>query len=159
MELASAGITRNPRDYLMKPLELQMTKRTLGGYVSHCGVLVLLGSLSACSSVPLPEDQMLLSKNAVNRAVSAEATRYAPVEMKSAQDKLFSMERALGEKNYNLARVLAQQAEADANLAERKARANKAQQTLKSAREGIKVLEQEMLHAPGVPQTFHSSAL
>jgi len=113
----------------------------------------VLGSLSACSSVPMPEEQVQLSKNAVNRAVSADATQYAPMEMKNAQDKLFEMERALGEKKYQQARLIAQQAEADAILAERKAQANKVQQTLSSARQGIEVLRQEMLQAPDAPKT------
>ena len=134
-----------------------MTKKTLSQYASLSGLLVMvLGSLSACSSVPVPEEQIQLSKNAVNRAVSAEATQYAPVEMKNAQDKLFLMERALGEKQYEKARQLAQQAEADANLAERKARASKAQKTLKNARDGIDVLRQEMLQAPEAPKVTPS---
>lgn len=126
---------------------------------SISGLLVMmLGSLSACSGVPLPEEQVQLSKNAVNRAVSADATQYAPMEMKSAQDKLFDMERALGEKKYTQARLIAQQAEADAILAERKAQANKARQTLSNARQGIEVLRQEMLHAPDAPQTNPAQA-
>lgn len=129
-----------------------MANMTRGGYAAPYGLLlVMLGALGACSSVPLPEEQVQLSKNAVNRAVSADATQYAPVEMKNAQDKLFLMERALGEKDYTQARLLAQQAEADASLAERKARAIKAQQTLQSARQGIEVLRQEMLQAPDAP--------
>ena len=135
-----------------------MIEKTLNRAASFCGSLVLLGALSACSSVPLPEDQVQLSKNAVSRAEAADATQYAPLEMKSAQDKLFRMERALGEKDYSLARVLAQQAEADANLAERKAQAQKMQQALESAREGIKVLKQEMLQAPDAPQTSSTLA-
>ncbi|WP_241192858.1 DUF4398 domain-containing protein [Pseudomonas chlororaphis] len=89
-----------------------------------------------------------MSRSAVNRAVSAEATQYAPLEMKSAQDKLFLMERALGERDYPQARVLAEQIEVDANLAERKARAAKWQQQLQSSRDGIQVLKSEMLQAP-----------
>lgn len=101
---------------------------------------------------------MQLSKNAVTRAVSADATQYAPMEMKSAQDKLFDMERALGEKKYAQARLIAQQAEADAILAERKAQANRARQTLSNARQGIEVLRQEMLQAPDALQTNPAQA-
>lgn len=79
---------------------------------------------------------MRLSKDAVTRAVTADTTQYAPLEMKTAQDKLFRMERTLGEQDYEQARLLAEQAEVDANLAERKAQASNAEQTLKSARQG-----------------------
>lgn len=136
-----------------------MVTRNLSKYAALPGLLlVTLGSLTACSSVQLPEEQVLLSKNAINRAVTAEATQYAPLEMKGAQDKLFLMERAIGEKDYDKARVLAQQAEADANLAERKAMAAKAQLALESARKGIEVLKEEMLQAPDASQTTTSTS-
>jgi len=110
--------------------------------------LVVAAALSACASAPVPEQQITLSRDAVNRAVSAEATQYAPLEMKAAQDKMFLMERAMGERDYVQARTLAEQIEADANLAERKARAVKWQKQLVDARSGIQVLKQEMLQDP-----------
>ncbi|MCY0109863.1 MULTISPECIES: DUF4398 domain-containing protein [Pseudomonas] len=112
-----------------------------------CG-LAVAAVLSGCASAPIPEQQVSLSRDAVNRAVSAEATQYAPLEMKAAQDKMFLMERALGEKDYPQARLLAEQIEADANLAERKSRAVKWQKQLTDARSGIQVLKQEMLQDP-----------
>ena len=112
------------------------------------GTLVVAATLSACASAPIPDQQVSLSRDAVNRAVSAEATQYAPLEMQAAQDKMFLMERALGEKDYPQARLLAEQIEADANLAERKARAVKWQKQLADARSGIQVLKQEMLQDP-----------
>lgn len=111
-------------------------------------LLAVVGALSACASVPSPNDQIVLSKNAISRAVSADATQYAPLEMKVAQDKMFLMERAMGERDYVQARILAEQIEVDANLAERKARAMKWQQQLQQSRAGIQVLKQEMLQAP-----------
>lgn len=113
------------------------------------GTLVVAATLSACASAPIPDQQVSLSRDAVNRAVSAEATQYAPLEMQAAQDKMFLMERALGEKNYPQARILAEQIEVDANLAERKARAVKWRKQLTDARDGIQVLKQEMLQDPG----------
>ncbi|MCK9815162.1 OmpA family protein [Pseudomonas sp. MAFF 302046] len=83
---------------------------------------LMVGALSACASVPAPDDQVGLSRSAVSRAVAAEATQYAPLEMQTAQDKMFLMERALGEGDHLQARVLAEQIEVDANLAERKVR-------------------------------------
>ncbi|MFJ2386391.1 DUF4398 domain-containing protein [Pseudomonas koreensis] len=125
---------------------------TLQGMASRARLslsgLVVAAALSACASAPVPEQQITLSRDAVNRAVSAEATQYAPLEMKAAQDKMFLMERAMGERDYVQARTLAEQVEADANLAERKARAVKWQKQLVDARSGIQVLKQEMLQDP-----------
>ncbi|MCY7261880.1 DUF4398 domain-containing protein [Pseudomonas protegens] len=111
-------------------------------------LVVMTGALAACASVPEPHDQILLSKNAVTRAMSANATQYAPLEMKSAQDKMLLMERAMGERDYLQARTLAEQIEVDANLAERKAQAVKWQEQLQQSQVGMQVLKQEMLQAP-----------
>lgn len=111
-------------------------------------LLITAVTLSACASAPIPEDQISLSKDAVSRAVSAGATAYAPLQMKVAQDKMFLMERAIGEKKYQQVRELAEQIQVDANLAERTANTVKAQKDLKNAESGIQVLKQEMLQAP-----------
>ena len=121
-----------------------VAKRTTNYLAASSLLMVLAG----CAGVPVPTEQFELTRNAVSRAVTADATQYAPAEMKAAQDKLYAVERALGERNLVAARTLAEQAEADANLAERKARAAKAQQQLRSAQQGIEVLKQEMLQSP-----------
>ncbi|MHA6575425.1 DUF4398 domain-containing protein [Pseudomonas yamanorum] len=120
-------------------------------YTRASGPLLLLisaATLSACAGAPIPEDQISLSKDAVSRAVSAGATQYAPVQMKVAQDKLFLMEREIGEKHYVKVKALAEQIQVDANLAERTATTVKAQKNLVDAQNGIQVLKQEMLQAP-----------
>ncbi|MDI3270815.1 DUF4398 domain-containing protein [Pseudomonas sp. MDT1-16] len=105
--------------------------------------------VSACASNPPPNEQISLAKNAVSRAVSAGATEYAPMQMKSAQDKVFLMERAIGEQNFVQVKTLAEQIEIDAALAERTARTVKSQKELTDAQSGIQVLKREMLQAPG----------
>ena len=127
-----------------------VAKRTTNYLAASSLLMVLAG----CAGVPAPTDQVELTRNAVSRAVTADATQYAPAEMKSAQDKLYAVERALGERNFAAARTLAEQAEADANFAERKARAAKAQQQLHNAQKGIEVLKQEMLQSPDTVNTL-----
>ncbi|AXM98827.1 DUF4398 domain-containing protein [Pseudomonas plecoglossicida] len=113
--------------------------------LTTAGVLLLLGG---CARAVMPSEQIELTRSAVNRAVSADATHYAPLEMRAAQDKLSAMDRALGLQDLKQARRLAELAEADARLAERKALALKNQEQLEIARKGIEVLRQEMLEAP-----------
>ncbi|MGC7840780.1 DUF4398 domain-containing protein [Pseudomonas wayambapalatensis] len=113
----------------------------------------LILALSGCASSVMPGEQIELTRSAVNRAVSADATQYAPAEMRAAQDKLNAMERALGEKNAAQVKTLAEQAEADARLAERKAAARKTKAQLDTARQGIEVLKQELLEAPQATAT------
>jgi hypothetical protein len=70
----------------------------------NCKTLSLVGLLmimSGCASVTVPNEQIELARSAVNRAVAAEATQYAPVEMRAAQDKMSALDRALGRRSSN----------------------------------------------------------
>ncbi|QLL14575.1 DUF4398 domain-containing protein [Pseudomonas chlororaphis] len=106
---------------------------------------LVLGSslvLAGCAGNP-PSEQYAVTQSAVNSAVSAGGTEFAAVEMKSAQDKLKQAELAMHDKNYDEARRLAEQAEWDARVAERKAQAAKAEQALKDSQKGVQELRQE----------------
>ncbi|AZD65057.1 protein of unknown function [Pseudomonas chlororaphis] len=98
--------------------------------------------LAGCAGNP-PSEQYAVTQSAVNSAVSAGGTEFAAVEMKSAQDKLKQAEFAMHDKNYDEARRLAEQAEWDARVAERKAQAAKAEQALKDSQKGVQELRQE----------------
>lgn len=102
--------------------------------------LVLVG----CAGNP-PSEQYAVTQSAVNAAISAGGTEFAAVEMKSAQDKLKQAELAMHDENYDEARRLAEQAEWDARLAERKAQAAKAERALQDARQGVQDLREEGL--------------
>ncbi|AZD27884.1 hypothetical protein C4K23_1115 [Pseudomonas chlororaphis] len=98
--------------------------------------------LAGCAGNP-PSEQYAVTQSAVNSAVSAGGTEFAAVEMKSAQDKLKQAELAMHDKHYDEARRLAEQAEWDARVAERKAQAAKAEQALKDSQKGVQELRQE----------------
>ena len=98
--------------------------------------------LAGCAGNP-PTEQYAVTQSAVNSAVSAGGTEFAAVEMKSAQDKLKQAEIAMHDKKYEQARTLAEQAEWDARVAERKAPAMKAEQAVKDSRQGVQELRQE----------------
>lgn len=102
--------------------------------------------LAGCASNP-PDEQLAVSQQAVDSAFSSGAPEFATVEMKSAQDKLKQAELAMQEENYQEARLLAEQAEWDARLAERKARAAKAEKILQDAQQGIQQLREESLRS------------
>ncbi|RXU69494.1 chromosome partitioning protein ParA [Pseudomonas protegens] len=98
--------------------------------------------LAGCAGNP-PSEQYAVTQSAVSSAVSAGGTEFAAVEMKSAQDKLKQAEIAMHDKKYDEARRLAEQAEWDARVAERKAQAAKAEQALKDSQKGVQELRQE----------------
>jgi uncharacterized lipoprotein YmbA len=100
--------------------------------------------LAGCAGNP-PSEQYAVSQSAVNSAVSAGGTEYSAVEMKSAQDKLKQAEIAMQEQKYDEARRLAEQAEWDARVAERKSQAAKAEKAVQDARQGVNELREEGL--------------
>ncbi|MNT11026.1 hypothetical protein D3C72_1458840 [compost metagenome] len=98
--------------------------------------------LAGCAGNP-PSEQFAVSQSAVNAAVSAGGTEFAAVEMKAAQDKLKQAEIAMHDKHYDDAKRLAEQAEWDARVAERKAQAAKAEKTVQDAQEGVQDVREE----------------
>ncbi|MFQ6572405.1 DUF4398 domain-containing protein [Pseudomonas sp. UM16] len=98
--------------------------------------------LAGCAGNP-PSEQFAVSQSAVNSAVSAGGTEFAAVEMKAAQDKLKQAEIAMHDKHYDDAKRLAEQAEWDARVAERKAQAAKAEKTVQDAHEGVQDVREE----------------
>ena len=98
--------------------------------------------LAGCAGNP-PTEQYAVTQSAVNSAVSAGGTEFAAVEMKAAQDKLKQAEIAMHDKKYDEAKRLAEQAEWDARVAERKAQAAKAEKAVQDANQGVQDLREE----------------
>lgn len=100
--------------------------------------------IAACATVPPPTEQIAVSKSAIANAISAGGNEYAAVEMKSAQEKMDRAARAMQTEDYENARWLAEQAQADARLAEKKAQSAKAQKAANVMQEDIRVLRDEI---------------
>lgn len=105
------------------------------------GALLLL---SACASMPPPTEQLAVATAAIEQAVSAGAPELAPAELRSARDKLTRAHAQVAAKDYVQARMLAEQSQADAQLAITKARSAKAQKAAASLEEDSRVLREEM---------------
>lgn len=100
--------------------------------------------MAGCASTSAPTGQMAVSRAAVSNAMSAGGNQFAPVQLKSAMDKMDAAERAMADKDYELALRLAEQAEVDARLAAEMARSAKARQAADAVQEDIRVLRQEI---------------
>lgn len=116
---------------------------TRSALVSLCTLALLVG----CASGKPPEAEIARSNAAINDAVSAGANDLAPMELKAAQDKLGIVQKAMADKDFDRARMFAEQAEADAKLAETKARSAKAQKAAAAVQDDIRVLREEMNRA------------
>jgi hypothetical protein len=100
--------------------------------------------MAGCANTSAPIEQMAVSRAAVSNAMSAGGNQYAPVEFRSASEKLEAAERAMAAKDYELALRLAEQAEVDATLSAEMARSAKAQKAADALQDDIRVLRQEI---------------
>jgi len=125
-------------DKTMKNISKHRWYRTMGG-IGIAAVVV-----AGCASIPAPTEQIAVSKMAVSNATSAGGNEFASAEMRAAQDKLDRAIQAMTAKDYKNARLLAEQAQADAQLAAAKARSAKAQKAAASVQEGSEVLRKEI---------------
>jgi hypothetical protein len=109
------------------------------------GAIGMVAALMAgCASVPPPTEQLAVSKAAVENAVAAGGPEFAPTEMRTAQEKMDSANKAMAAKEYERAQWMAEQAQVDAQLAGSKARAAKAQKASLASQEDSRVLREEL---------------
>jgi len=100
--------------------------------------------MAGCASVPKPTEQIAVSNSAITNASRAGGAEFAPVEMRSAQDKMARAHQAMAKEDYEDARRLAEEAQADAMLAEKKAESAKARKAAVVMGDDIRVLREEI---------------
>jgi hypothetical protein len=111
--------------------------------VAWCGIALLLAA--GCTSLKTPATaDVAVSKAAVADAASAGGADFAPVEMKSAREKIALANQALAAKDYKRASDLANEAQADAKLAQGKANSAKAQQAAQALQDDVRFLREEL---------------
>lgn len=108
-----------------------------------CSLTLLLMAGCASQKTPATAD-VAVSRAAVESATSAGAAELAPVEIASAREKMLRANQALAAKDYQTARDLAMQAQADARLAQSKANSAKASAAADALQENIRVLRDEL---------------
>ncbi|MDI1244105.1 MAG: DUF4398 domain-containing protein [Rhodoferax sp.] len=98
-----------------------------------------------CSSLKTPATaDVAVSNAAVVSAAGAGGAQYAPLEMTAAREKLALANKAMLAKDYKLAIDMANQAQADAKLAQSKASSVKAQAAADVLQDDIRVLREEL---------------
>jgi len=107
--------------------------------------VALLGALAACATPGEPPlAQMIGARASIVQAEGAGAAERAPVELLAAREKLGKAEAASREKQFESARRWSELAQADAELAERKARAVRAQAAVIELARANDMLRQEL---------------
>lgn len=111
-----------------------------------CGSTLILAV--GCTSLETPAtSSVAVSKAAVDNAAGAGGAEFAPLEMHTAREKMAQANKAMEDKDYKLARDLANQAQADAKLAQAKANTAKAQAAATALNDDLQVLSDELKRA------------
>jgi hypothetical protein len=117
---------------------------TVQWFTALCSVTVVLAA-AGCSTLETPATaDVAVTKAAVDNAAGAGAQEFAPVELNLARQKLAKANQAMAEKNYRLAMEIADEARADAKLAQAKAGSSKAQKSADALQDDIRVLREEL---------------
>lgn len=114
---------------------------TRAAIVAVSGVL-FLGACATAGSPPVAE--MTTAHAAITQAEAAGAGQLAPVELLAARGKMVQADAAVRDEKFEQARRLAEQAAADAELAERKARADRSRMAAVELQRGNATLKQEI---------------
>lgn len=109
--------------------------------------------VTGCASPTPPASHLALARSAITEAQSVGGPDAAPLEFRSAQDKLSRANAAARNEQYADAALLAEAAEADARLAEAKARNAKAQQMAAELNTSNRTLERELNRQMTAPAT------
>lgn len=97
-----------------------------------------------CSSVPKPIGEMASANTAISGAETSNATKFAPVEMDRAKNKIEQANTAVNKQNNAEATRYANESLADANLAKAKADASKAHIAATEMEKSINLLRQSL---------------
>jgi hypothetical protein len=124
-------------------MEITMTTH-LKNWIPVLSALTLVFA-AGCTSLKTPATaDVAVSNAAVENASMAGGAEFAPMEMKSAREKMALANQAMAAKDYKLAMDLASQAQADAKLAQGKANSTKAREQANALQEDIQVLRVEL---------------
>lgn len=117
----------------------------LGAALLAVSAAFLLGGCA--TKVLAPVAELATARSSITQAEAAGAGNLSPVELLAARDKLVRAESAMGMEQFSQARRFATEATADAELAERKARAERARKAATELERTNAVLEREITNA------------
>jgi hypothetical protein len=112
------------------------------------GALVAAAVLAAgCASTPIPNEKIAVAKASVQRAEQTGAPEFAPVELAAARDKLNRAEKSAAAREAQPATMLAEQADADAQLAEATAQQQRSHKAATEFDTSMQALRQESMRS------------
>lgn len=104
---------------------------------------VALLALAGCATDPVPNEQVRLTQQAIDQAKAVGANEEV-IELKLAEDKIAQARAAMADEDFKDARMLAEQAELDARLAEAQVLTQKSESQLTALNVQIKRLRKQL---------------
>jgi uncharacterized lipoprotein len=104
--------------------------------------------LAACSSTPEPKAEVAAGQAALEAAQTSGAREYAGAELEAARNKLNLAQQASAQGDNDLARRLAEAAEADARLAQARASSVRARNAATQVERTLQALQDELQRKP-----------
>jgi hypothetical protein len=103
-------------------------------------------ALHGCASAPrdMPSEQFTRTQDAISEAVEQGAREDAAAEIAAAEEHFAKAKAAADDKDYEIAFLYAEKAEADAKLAEARAERADTTDNLQELQESIRVLKEEI---------------
>jgi hypothetical protein len=122
------------------------TRSALQASVFTAMLILLAFFIGVCAGVDKGRVQQQIGKaeSAVSDARGSQARNYAPLQLKLAEEKLAQARIAFENEDYQSASWLAEEAVADANLAEAKSQWASTRQTVQQLQDTIQSLQQEI---------------
>lgn len=108
-----------------------------------CCLFALLAT--ACATLPPPTDLLMAAEQSIQRANNARGEDPSPPELKAARAKLAAANAAVAQREMLTATRLAKEAQLDADLANARIEAAKAQFEVEGMKKGNEALQQQAL--------------
>lgn len=129
-------------DTMTHPL---LSRRSVAALAAAASIALL----GACASKGVnPVAELATAQASISQAESAGALQLAPVEMLAARDKMNKAAAAARDERFTESRRLAEEAAADADVAERKSRAMKSTRAAEELNRANAALQQEATRKP-----------
>jgi Domain of unknown function (DUF4398) len=122
---------------------IHLPRLTKGAII--CAALTL--GTAAWAASPVPNEKIAVAKASVQRAEQSGAPELAPVEMATAREKLARAEKAATDREPEIARKLAEQANVDAQVAEATAQQQRAHKAAMEFDASMQALRGEAMRA------------
>jgi chromosome segregation ATPase len=117
-----------------------------GRWIATAATMGIALGLHGCASAPrdMPSQQFTQTQAAISEAVEQGAREDAAAEIAAAEEHFEKAKIAADDKEYEIALLYAEKAEADAKLAEARAERADAKDNLQKLQENIRVLQEEV---------------